>query len=195
MPYLRPDRKGLPDPPASDEEDGSIPRSESYLRLHGLDKSNAASSQVSQSSPPNEDELEMPRSRRTSMSKPAEMTPLVEFSSASAQSPTTGESADSRPTTASKPAESAVERGSDAGGSGVNLMFSDVLVESPHAKTDSFADKSPRSSMVASPPVSKPSSPTVWSFSDSPNWIGERKERCVCGGHQTIEGKRYQKGL
>jgi hypothetical protein len=170
MPYLRPDRKGLPDPPASDEEDGSIPRSESYLRLHGLDNPNAAaaaasSSQVSQSSRanPHADEMDTTRSRRTSMSKPAEMTPLVEFSSASAQSPETRESSNSRPTTASKQADSGVERGSDVGGSsGGNLMFSDELVDSPHAKTDSIAERSPRSSIAISPPISKPSSPTVF---------------------------------
>lgn len=163
MPYLRPDRKGLPDPPASDEEDSSIPRSESYLRLHGLDTSQA--SRVSQSSPSNANpEMEPSKSRRTSMSKPAEMTPLVEFSSASAQSPEQEESSNSRPTTASRQQSSATGRdsiGSGGGNENGHGLFSDVLVESPFAT--SMAERSPRSSLVMSP---KATSPKVSSMSN-----------------------------
>src|SRR5436853_1346865 len=126
MPYLRPDRKGLPDPPTSDEGDGSIPRSESYLRLHGLDTSQA--SQISQSSRSIANpEIEPSRSRRTSMSKPAEMTPLVEFSSTSAQSPEQEESSNSRPTTASRQQSSMGRDSSGSGGGNGNgqVLFSD----------------------------------------------------------------------
>ena len=163
MPYLRPDRKGLPDPPASDEADGSIPRSESYLRLHGLDTSQA--SQISQSSRPFANpEMETSRSRRTSMSKPAEMAPLVEFSSTSAQSPQQEESSNSRVTTASRQQSSVM--GTDSIGSGGGNgngagLFSDVLVESPFAT--SMAEKSPRSSLVVS---RKPTSPKVFPMSN-----------------------------
>lgn len=189
MPYLRPDRKGLPDPPASDEEDGSIPRSESYLRLHGLDNPTNPSSQMSDTSPHDPNAEMETRSRRTSMSKPAEMTPLVEFSSASAQSPS-----DSRPTTSSKPDESALGGSIATSGKGRNgMMFSDVLVESPPAKTDSLAEKSPRSSIVMSPPISKPSSPTVFLHLKAILMVGKGKGSYVCGSLETIEGRQEGK--
>lgn len=44
MPYLRPDRKGLPDPPSEDgENSGEMPRSESYLHLSDLGDASTSS--------------------------------------------------------------------------------------------------------------------------------------------------------
>lgn len=97
------------------------------------------------------------------MSKPAEMTPLVEFSSASGQSPEQGGSSNSRPTTASKQQSSAMGRDSIVSGGengNGNGLFSDVLVESPFAT--SMAERSPRSSLAMSP---KPVSPKALSIS------------------------------
>ena len=53
MPYLRPDRTGLPDPPSEDGDNASeMPRSESYLRLSDLAPTPSVSSHAADSTQP-----------------------------------------------------------------------------------------------------------------------------------------------